>query len=64
MILSDFLSRQKYNDSNPHQAIPISFKMQGILQYKYYNISNLVKYLVQMSSQVKPSGKNYQKFMA
>ena len=27
MILSDFLSRQKHDDSNPHEIIPISFNM-------------------------------------
>ena len=32
MILSDFLSRQKHDDSNPHEIIPISFNMQSILQ--------------------------------
>ena len=26
MILSDFLSRQKHDDSNPHEIKPISFK--------------------------------------
>ena len=30
MILSDFLSRQKHDDSNPHEIIPISFNMDGI----------------------------------
>ena len=30
MILSDFLSRQKQDDSNPHKIIPISFNMQNI----------------------------------
>ena len=38
MILSDFLSRQKRDDSNPHEIIPISFNMQSILQSRYYNI--------------------------
>ena len=31
MILSDFLSRQKHDDSNPHEIIPISFNMQHVL---------------------------------
>ena len=49
MILSDFLSRQKHDDSNPHEIIPTSFNMQSILQTRYYNLGegNLVKYLVQ-----------------
>ena len=31
MILSNFLSRQKHDDSNPHEIIPISFNMQNII---------------------------------
>ena len=31
MILSDILSRQKHNDSNSHEIIPVSFNMYGIL---------------------------------
>ena len=34
MILIDLLSRQKHDDSNPHQITPISFNMYGILQEK------------------------------
>ena len=56
VILSDFLSREKHDDSNPHEIIPISFNMQGTLQDKYYNVGNLEKYLVQTWSQVKSSG--------
>ena len=36
LILSDFVSRQKQDDSNPYETIPISFNMQNILQSKYY----------------------------
>ena len=43
-ILSDFSSRQKHNNSNPHEIIPISFNMQGVLQDKYYNIGSLEKH--------------------
>ena len=35
MVLSDLLSRQKHEDSNPHEIIPIKFNMQSILQSKY-----------------------------
>ena len=49
MILSDFLSRQKNDDSNHHKIIPISFNMCQILDEKYYN----EKYLVQTRSQAK-----------
>ena len=57
MILSDFLSRHEYDDSNPHEIIPISFNMQSILQTRYYNLGkgNHRKYLVQTMSQAKSS---------
>ena len=38
MLLRDFLSRQKHNDSNPHEIISISVNMHNILQEKCYNI--------------------------
>ena len=38
MILSDFLSRQIEDDSNPHEIIPISFNIREILQENYHNI--------------------------
>ena len=38
MILSDFLSRQKHDDSNSLEIMPISFYMQNLLQTRYYNI--------------------------
>ena len=53
MILKDFLLRQKNNDSNPNEIIPISFNMYKILNDNYYNIE---KYYVQMKSQVRSSG--------
>ena len=58
MILSVFSSRQKPDDSNPHEIIPISFNMQDVSQTKYYNISEREqgKYLVQTRSQAKSSG--------
>ena len=31
VILSDFLSRQKHNNSNPHEITPISFNMYNTL---------------------------------
>ena len=57
MILSNFLSRQKIDDSNPHD--PISFNMTEVLQEKYYNVYTIridEKYLVQTRSQMKSSG--------
>ena len=47
MILSNFLSRQRVDRSNPHEIIPISFGMKAILKEKYYRIVNESKYLVQ-----------------
>ena len=41
MILSDFLSRQKNDDSNPHEITPISFNMCQILDDDYYNEENI-----------------------
>ena len=52
MILSDFLSRQKNNNSNPHKIIPISFNMCQILDDNCYS----KKYLIQTRSQTKSSG--------
>ena len=53
MILSDFLSRQKNDDSNPHEIIPISFNMCKILDDNYYNIE---KNLIQTRSQARSHG--------
>ena len=38
MVLSDFLSRQKHDDSDPHEIIPISFNMYNALCETYYSI--------------------------
>ena len=43
MILSDFLSRQKNDYSNPHEIIPISVNMCQILDDNFYNEE---KYLI------------------
>ena len=61
LILSDFLSIQKYDDSDSHEIIPFSFNMQRMLQTRYYNIGERQqgKYLVQTRSQTKISGKFY-----
>ena len=53
MVLSDFLSRQNNDDSNPHEIIPISFNMHKVLQENYYKID---RYLVQTRSQTQSSG--------
>ena len=62
MVLSDFLSRQQTDDSNPHQLIPISFLLRDQVSDYSYHIDNEInlprkdKYLVQTRSQVTSSG--------
>ena len=47
MVLSDFLSRQKHDDSDPYEIIPISFNMYNALYETYYRIEPQDQYLVQ-----------------
>ena len=58
MILSDFLSRQRTDDSNPHEIISMSFDMQAILRDRYYNVGHEKesRYLIQTECQAKTSG--------
>ena len=66
MVLSDFLSRQKTNDSNPHEIIPISFSLRKVLHESYYKINDITKtidlkmdkYLVQTRAQANSTGVN------
>ena len=53
MVLSDFLSRQNNDDSNPHEIIPISFNIHLVLHENYYDTEN---YLVETRSQARSSG--------
>ena len=53
MVLSDCLSRQNNNYSNPHEIIPILVNMHKVLHKNYYNIEN---YLVETRSQARSSG--------
>ena len=53
MVLSDFLSRQNNDNSNPHEIIPISFNIHKVLQENYYDIDS---YLVQTRSKARSSG--------
>ena len=61
MVLSDFLSRQKTDDSNPHELIPISFMLKSQVDNHFYQIDNKInqprndRYLVQTRLQVKSS---------
>ena len=62
MVLSDFLSRQKMDDSNPHEIIPILFTLKRLVGNQFYRINNKInqfetsKYLIQTRSQAKSSG--------
>ena len=57
MILSDFLSRQNVDDSNPCEMIPISFNLRTVLQDKYYNLEGEnERYVIQTRSQMKATG--------
>ena len=62
MVLSDFLPRQRTDDSNPHELIPISFSLRDQVSNCFYCIDNennlprKDKYLVQTRSQVRSSG--------
>ena len=40
MVLSNFLSRQKMDDSNPHELIPISFMLRSQVDNHFYQIDN------------------------
>ena len=62
MVLSDFLSRQKTDDNNPHELIPISFVLRNQIDDHFYRINSGIdqpkidKYLVKTRSQAKSSG--------
>ena len=57
MILSDFLSRQKIDNSDTNEIILISFNIKSVLQDKYYSLNReKEKYMVQTRSQTKASG--------
>ena len=64
MVLSDFLSRQKTDNSNPHEIIPISFSLKSLACVHFYQFNNMTriseretnKYLIQTRSQAKSSG--------
>ena len=57
MILSDFLSGQKIDDSNSSEIILISFNIRSVLQDKYYSLEGeKERYMVQTRLQMKASG--------
>ena len=56
MILSNFLSRQTHDTSDPHEIISISFNIYNALYENYYRDDPIDRYLVQMQSQTKVAG--------
>ena len=64
MVLSDFLSRPKTDDSNPCEIIPISFNLKNLSHEHFYQFNSMIgisetetnKYLKQTRSQAKSSG--------
>ena len=64
MVLSDVLSRQKTDSSDPHEIIPISFTLKGLMGNHFYSINTTnearqpkpSKYLIQTRSQAKSGG--------
>ena len=41
MVLSDFLSRQKTDDSNPREIIPISFTLKSLAHEHFYQFNSM-----------------------
>ena len=58
MVLSNFLSRQHGDSSNPHEIITISFNMGKVLKQNYQNYAKT--YLVQTRSQTKQNMQDHQ----
>ena len=58
MIFSDFLSRQKHDESEPHEIIPVSFNIQEVLYARYYYLheNEQKSYLIPTRSQAMTSG--------
>ena len=57
MILSNFLSRQKIDDNNPCEIIPISFSIRAVLQDKYHSLEGEnERCMIQTRLQMKASG--------
>ena len=55
MVLSDFLSGQQGDRSDPHQIIPISFNMKETLKRNYQDVVKRT-FMVQTRSQTKSKG--------
>ena len=67
MVLSDFLSQQRNDDSNPNEIIPISFNTYKILEDNRENFGkcnfNNEKYFFRHTVNQKQVVQNSQKFM-
>ena len=69
MVLSDFLSRQKMDDSSPHKIIPISFTLRSQEGNHFYCINNEMnqpktnKYLIQKGHKQSLVASKYWKYM-
>ena len=63
MVLSDFLSKQKTDDSNAQELIPISFTLKSPSPEHFYQLNSMTgtgetetnKYLIQIRSEAKSS---------
>ena len=53
MVLSDLLSRQKHDNSDLYEIIPISFNMYNALHETYYRIEPQYRYLVRQDHKQK-----------
>ena len=70
MDLSNFLLRQKTDNNNSHEIIPISFTLKSLLGNNFYQIDNMNvisqpetnKYLVQTRSQKNLVASKYWKY--
>ena len=56
MILSDFLSRQTHDTSDPHEITPYQLICNNDLHGIYYRDDPIDRYLVQTQSQTKLAG--------
>ena len=70
MVLSDFLSRQKTDDSNPHELIPISFMLRNQIDDHFCRINSgtdqpkLTDILYRLGHKQNLAASKYQKYMA
>ena len=60
MVLIDFLSRQKSDNSNPHEIISISFSIRNVLHESYYRLGNLKNLLTRSAQSKENFGSSYE----